>query len=76
MKKKSGWRTGAPKPLHAWRRRAAVWVTVIFCGGCTTNIGGDFCAIYIPVMPDYTHDTPETVRQIDLNNTAFDAVCM
>lgn len=42
---------------------------------CSTNINGDFCLLYEPIYADYTNDTPETIRQIDRNNVAYDELC-
>lgn len=36
---------------------------------CMTNIKGDL------LYADYTNDTPETIRQIDRNNVAYDELC-
>ncbi len=51
---------------------AAVLLTLILLSGCTTNFVGDFCDVYQPVYPDYVRDTPETIRQIDINNVVFE----
>lgn len=44
---------------------------LMFCGGCTTVLNGDFCDLYQPIYPDYEKDTAETIRQIDVNNILF-----
>ena len=51
---------------------AAVLLTLILSSGCTTVLSGDFCDVYQPVYPDYARDTPETIRQIDINNVVFE----
>lgn len=50
---------------------AVLCATVLSSGGCTTRLSGDFCDVYLPVRPDYERDTPETVRQVDLNNIVY-----
>lgn len=46
---------------------------MLLSNGCATNTGGDFCAVYEPVFPDYEKDTPETLRQIDRNNIVYES---
>ena len=57
------------------RRGRAGFVLVLtilmLSGGCTIRLSGDFCDVYLPVYPDYERDTPETIRQIDLNNVVY-----
>jgi len=59
--------------LRTWR--VAPFIIPMLCCGCAKNMGGDFCLIYIPIHADYVLDTKETLRQIDLNNAAHDALC-
>ena len=56
------------------KKRAAFGILLailMFCVGCTTVLNGDFCDLYQPIYPDYEKDTPETIRQIDMNNILF-----
>ncbi|MDR1071871.1 MAG: hypothetical protein LBL21_04485 [Rickettsiales bacterium] len=56
--------------------RALCLAIPILSAGCARNTSaGDFCLIYSPVFADYDSDTPETLRQIDWNNAAHDAIC-
>lgn len=50
---------------------AVLCATIPLSSGCTTRLSGDFCDIYLPVRLDYERDTPETVRQVDLNNIVY-----
>lgn len=49
---------------------------LMLLSSCTTVLNGDFCDVYLPVFPDYEKDTPETIRQIDLNNVVYDGLCL
>ncbi|MDR1826354.1 MAG: hypothetical protein LBQ49_01520 [Rickettsiales bacterium] len=56
--------------------RAMILMMPILCAGCERNTAAnDFCAIYSPIYADFERDTPETARQIDWNNAAFDVIC-
>ena len=49
---------------------------LILLNGCMKNTSAnDFCLIYSPVYPNLSLDSPETIRQIDWNNIAFDEIC-
>ena len=39
---------------------------------CATVLNGDFCDVYQPVYLDYERDTPETIRQVDVNNIVWE----
>ena len=54
---------------------AALLTILMLLNGCTTVLSGDFCDIYQPIYPDYEKDTPETIRQIDVNNIVFLRFC-
>ncbi len=54
-------------------KRVRVCAILMLLSACTPNISGSFCEIYEPVYPDYEHDTPETIRQIDRNNIVYDS---
>ncbi len=54
---------------------AALLTILMLLNGCTTVLNGDFCNVYQPIYPDYEKDTPETIRQIDVNNIVFLRFC-
>lgn len=55
---------------------AIVFLILLLLNGCTKNINGNFCDIYLPVFPDYEKDTAETIRQIDRNNVVHSFFCI
>ena len=68
--------------MQTLRKRKKRWIKfavfvahltiLMLLNGCTTVLNGDFCDVYQPVYPDYVRDTPETIRQIDVNNVVFE----
>ena len=57
-------------------KKCALAFLMIGLSACTTNINGDFCLIYEPIYADYEQDTPETIIQIDRNNSVYDEMCV
>jgi hypothetical protein len=41
----------------------------------STPATDSFCTAYHPVYVDRVNDTPETVRQVDANNGAYECAC-
>ena len=55
----------------------ALTLILLCVTGCTRNINvSDYCLLYRPIYADYDNDTPETIKQIDLNNIVYDTVCV
>lgn len=61
--------------LEKLKKVVIALMILIGLNACMTNINGDFCLIYEPVFMDYDKDTPETIRQVDRNNTVYDDLC-
>lgn len=68
--------TGRPTLLEWRTRHGLLYAIILLLSSCTTVIDGDFCTIYAPVYADYEKDTPETIRQIDMNNVVYDEFCV
>ena len=43
--------------------------------GTNTPVTDSFCQAYQPVYVDRVNDTPETIRQVDANNGAYECAC-
>ena len=56
-------------------RKTLLLLTLLNLIGCATSTPVDnFCLIYRPVFVDPKLDTPETVRQVTLNNISYEAL--
>lgn len=62
-------------PIKLLKKLAIACLIASTLTACTTNISGDFCLLYDPICADYTNDTPETIRQIDINNVVYEEMC-
>ena len=55
------------------------WMNLIAIAGvlasCTPRPVDTFCTSYIPVNYSASKDTPETVRQVQENNSVWKALC-
>jgi hypothetical protein len=62
--------------IYQKRRLSAIvcMLTLILCGGCARNSGGDFCLIYQPIYTS-VEDTEQTQDQVDINNAVWQELC-